>query len=99
MNPQRPPATPRPPRRRPRTLAELPFPRLPAVRWFNPRTLLTTARLVLLSAMFAEYADKREIQAAISSALAKAIWRTARRSIRAQVLLPGAHGSRRSNTR
>lgn len=51
------------PRKRPTSLADLPFPRHPAVRWFNPRMLVSTAKFVALSAVFGAYADKREVQA------------------------------------
>jgi hypothetical protein len=51
------------PQKRPHTLADLPFPRHPAVRWFNPRMLLQTSKFVALSAIFGSYADKREVQA------------------------------------
>jgi hypothetical protein len=50
-------------RRRPTSLAELPFPRHQAVRWFSPGMLLETAKLVALSSVFGSYADKREVQA------------------------------------
>jgi hypothetical protein len=55
------------PRKRPASLAELPFPRHPAVRWFNPRMLLSTAKFVAISAVFGAYADKREVQATAST--------------------------------
>src|SRR5215210_2226140 len=51
------------PRRRPKTLSDLPFPRHRAVRWLNPGMLLETAKFVLLSSVFGTYADKREVQA------------------------------------
>ena len=51
------------PRRRPTRLEDLPFPRHPAVRWFNPGMLLETAKFVVLSSVFGSYADKREVQA------------------------------------
>ena len=44
--------TDRPPsrvRRRPASLAELPFPRHQATRWFDPRTLVQTGKFVALS--------------------------------------------------
>jgi hypothetical protein len=50
-------------RSRPESLAALPFPRHRATRWFDPRTLVQTARLVALSSVFGTYADKREAQA------------------------------------
>jgi hypothetical protein len=58
--------TDRPPsraRKRPTSLDDLPFPRHQAVRWFDPRTLLLTGKLVALSSIFGTYADKRETQA------------------------------------
>ncbi|MDQ1598561.1 MAG: hypothetical protein QOD68_35, partial [Actinomycetota bacterium] len=58
--------TGRPPsrvRRRPDSLADLPFPRHQATRWFDPRTLVQTAKFVALSSVFGTYADKREAQA------------------------------------
>ncbi len=51
------------PRRRPATLADLPFPRHESVRWFSPGMLVETAKLVALSSVFGSYADKREVQA------------------------------------
>ncbi len=51
------------PRRRPDSLADLPFPRHQAVRWFDPRMLVQTAKFVALSSVFGTYADKREVQA------------------------------------
>ena len=51
------------PRKRPTSLSDLPFPRHPAVRWFNPRMLVSTAKFVGLSSVFGTYADKREVQA------------------------------------
>ena len=58
--------TGRPPsrvRRRPDSLADLPFPRHQATRWFDPRTLVQTGKFVALSSVFGTYADKREAQA------------------------------------
>jgi len=58
--------TGRPPsrvRKRPASLDDLPFPRHQAVRWFDPRTLLLTGKLVAISSVFGTYADKREAQA------------------------------------
>ena len=58
--------TGRPPsrvRRRPDSLADLPFPRHRATRWFDPRTLVQTGKFVALSSVFGTYADKREAQA------------------------------------
>lgn len=62
------PARPSRPRRRPASLAELPFPRRQAVRWFSPGMLLETAKLVALSSVFGSYADKREVQATAATA-------------------------------
>jgi hypothetical protein len=50
-------------RERPASLAKLPFPRQRATRWFDPKTLLLTGKLVALSSVFGSYADKRETQA------------------------------------
>ena len=50
-------------KRRPTSMADLPFPRRTCVRWFSPRQLLQTAKFVALSSIFGAYADKREIQA------------------------------------
>jgi hypothetical protein len=54
-------------RKRPESLDDLPFPRHPAVRWFDPRTLLLTGKLVAISSVFGTYADKREAQAAAAT--------------------------------
>ena len=50
-------------RERPASLAKLPFPRQRATRWFDPKTLALTGKLVALSSVFGSYADKRETQA------------------------------------
>lgn len=43
---------------------ELGFERLPMVGWFDPIRLLRVVVQVVVSSMFGNYADKREIQAA-----------------------------------
>jgi hypothetical protein len=50
---------------RPSTLDELGFERRPMVRWLSPKILLDAALRVVLSEAFGEYADKRELQAAL----------------------------------
>lgn len=55
-----------PVRARPATLDALPFQRARAVRWFSPGTLARTAHLVALSSVFANFSDKREVQAALA---------------------------------
>lgn len=45
---------------------ELPFRRRRMVGWFDPAQLSRTALRALLSELFGEYADKREVQAALS---------------------------------
>ena len=54
-------------RKRPQRLEDLRFPRHPATRWFDPRTLLVTAKQVAISSVFGTYADKRETQAVNTS--------------------------------
>jgi hypothetical protein len=51
---------------RPRSERELGFVRRPMVRWFDPGQLAGTAFKVAISALFGAYADKREIQAALT---------------------------------
>jgi hypothetical protein len=50
----------------PATEEEVTFRRKPMVGWFDPSQLMRTAARVLLSEVFGEYADKRELQAALS---------------------------------
>jgi Calcineurin-like phosphoesterase len=51
---------------RPRSERELGFVRRPMVRWFDPGQLAGTAFKMAVSALFGAYADKREIQAALT---------------------------------
>ena len=51
---------------RPRSERELGFVRRPMVRWFDPGQLAGTAFKVAVSGLFGAYADKREIQAALT---------------------------------
>src|SRR4029453_14506161 len=51
---------------RPRSERELGFVRRPVVRWFAPGQRAGTAFKVAVSALFGAYADKREIQAALT---------------------------------
>jgi hypothetical protein len=51
---------------RPQSEHELGFVRQPMVRWFDPGQLAGTAFKVAISALFGAYADKREIQAALT---------------------------------
>jgi hypothetical protein len=53
------------PPRRPATLDELGFERRPMVRWLSPSILLDAATRVVVSSAFGQYADKRELQAAL----------------------------------
>jgi Calcineurin-like phosphoesterase len=51
---------------RPRSERDLGFVRRPMVRWFDPGQLAGTAFKVAVSGLFGAYADKREIQAAVT---------------------------------
>jgi hypothetical protein len=51
---------------RPRSERELGFVRQPMVRWFDPGQLVDTAFKVAVSGLFGAYADKREVQAALT---------------------------------
>jgi Calcineurin-like phosphoesterase len=51
---------------RPSSERELGFARRPMVRWFDPGQLAGTAFQVAVSSLFGAYADKREIQAALT---------------------------------
>ena len=55
------PARDQPPTR-PTTLAELPFVRQPAVRWYSPGVLGPAALQVMMSSAFGSFLDKRELQ-------------------------------------
>lgn len=50
----------------PASEAELNWIRQPMVRWFDPRQLLQTGLRAGLSRLFGEYADRRELQAALA---------------------------------
>jgi hypothetical protein len=50
----------------PETQEELTFERKPMVGWFDPSQLLRTAVRAVLSDVFGQYADKREMQSALS---------------------------------
>ncbi len=54
---------------RPRTDAELGFPKRSPVQWFSPPTLARSAAKVVLSAAFGEYLDKRELQQSLHDGL------------------------------
>lgn len=54
---------------RPRTDADLGFPKRRPVGWFSPPTLARATAKVLLSAAFGEYLDKRELQHSLNEGL------------------------------
>jgi len=56
--PQQPQAQPRP---RPANFDEIGFERAKPVVWFSPSELLLTAKQLVISKMFSDYADKREL--------------------------------------
>jgi calcineurin-like phosphoesterase family protein len=68
--------------RRPRSLkpAELGFVLKPMVRWLDPRQLVITSLRAVISGMFGAWADKRELQAALTAtgvgdeSRARAVW-------------------------
>lgn len=51
---------------RPRALAGLPFRRRRMVRWLSPGGLISTGVQAALSGLFGQYADRREVQAALA---------------------------------
>lgn len=61
IKPQEPPPIPRS-----ESTEDLGFKRLPMVSWFNPIHLLAIAARVVISTILGNYADKREIQAALN---------------------------------
>jgi hypothetical protein len=54
-----------PPPQRPRSLEDLKFERMPMVNWLSPSVLMLSALRVVVSALFGQYADKRDFQAAL----------------------------------
>jgi len=62
---------PPPPNKRPTSWSDLPFKKAPMVRWFDPFQLIQTGIRKAISETFGDYADKREMQAALDITVAE----------------------------